>query len=117
MTLRSLTAILVASLLVAANVSAQSALDDRVAHELDSLVTTYKALHANPELSGHEEKTAAVLARELRALGYEVTEGIGKYAASTWRGYGVVALMRNGEGPTLLVRADMDALPVEEKTG
>jgi hippurate hydrolase len=117
MALRSLTAILVASLLLAANVSAQSTLDDRVAHELDSLVTTYKALHTNPELSGHEEKTSALLARELRALGYEVTEGIGKYAGSTWHGYGVVALMRNGDGPTLLVRADMDALPVEEKTG
>src|SRR5438128_1362904 len=117
MALRTFTIALLAILLLAANVSAQPALDDRVAHELDSLVTTYKALHASPELSGHEEKTAAMLSRELRALGYEVTEGIGKYAGPAWHGYGVVALMRNGDGPTLLVRADMDALPVEEKTG
>jgi len=117
MALIRLIAALFASLLLAASAAAQPSLDDRVAHELDSLVTTYKALHANPELSGHEEKTAAMLAKELRALGYEVTEGIGKYSGPAWRGYGIVALMRNGEGPTLLVRADMDALPVEEKTG
>src|ERR1051326_6023002 len=104
-------------LLLAVTGKAQQALDSSVDHQPSSLITTYKILHANPELSGHEEKTSATLAKELRALGYEVTEGIGKYADSAWRGYGVVALLRNGDGPTLLVRADMDALPVEEKTG
>src|SRR5262252_11088819 len=69
----------------------------------------YIDLHQNPELSGHEEKTAAKLADRLRRLGYEVTTGVG--------GTGVVALMKNGSGPTLMLRADMDALPVEEKTG
>lgn len=66
-------------------------------------------LHQNPELSFKETQTAARLARELRALGYEVTEGVG--------GTGVVALLRNGPGPTVLIRADMDALPVQEKSG
>src|SRR5215472_1635092 len=69
----------------------------------------YIDLHQNPELSGHEEKTAAKLADRLRRLGYQVTTGVG--------GTGVVALMKNGSGPTLMLRADMDALPVEERTG
>ncbi len=79
---------------------------DALYPELDAF---YIDLHRNPELSGHEEKTAAKLADRLRSLGYEVTTG--------FSGTGLVALMRNGKGPTLLLRADMDALPVEEKTG
>ncbi|MBS0393561.1 MAG: amidohydrolase [Proteobacteria bacterium] len=85
--------------------------------ELGSLVRYYEALHASPELSGMEEHTAADLARELRAAGFEVTDHLGKYADPSLHGYGVVALLKNGAGPTVLVRADMDALPVEEKTG
>jgi amidohydrolase len=65
--------------------------------------------HRNPELSGREFETSKRLAQELRSLGYEVTEGVGKT--------GVVAVMRNGPGPTVLLRADMDGLPVEEKSG
>ncbi len=95
----------------------QPALDAAVDRELPSLVAAYKALHAAPELSHHEEKTAAFVAKELRALGYDVTERVGKYERPELVGYGVVAVMRNGAGPTVLVRADMDALPVEEKTG
>ncbi len=67
----------------------------------------YTHLHSHPELSFHEQKTAERLAKELRETGFEVTEGIG--------GYGLVALMRNGEGPTVMIRTDMDALPVKEK--
>src|SRR5258708_29896577 len=74
-------------------------------------------LHAAPELSHHEEKTSAFFAKELRALGYTVTDHIGKYAQSDLNGYGVAAVMQNGAGPTLFVRTDLDALPVEEKTG
>ena len=74
-----------------------------------SLMELYKDLHSNPELSYKEEKTSKKLALLLRELGYEVTEGIG--------GYGVVAHLKNGIGKTILIRADMDALPVEEKTG
>lgn len=81
----------------------------RLNSELPSLVALYQHLHANPELSFQEEKTAARLADELRHAGFEVTTGVGKR--------GVVAVMRNGTGPTVLVRADMDALPVKEQTG
>jgi hippurate hydrolase len=80
------------------------------------LLTIYKQLHQAPELSHHEEKTSAFLAEELRKLGYEVTDHVGKYSDGS-RAYGVVAILKNGEGPRLLIRSDMDALPVEEKTG
>lgn len=69
----------------------------------------YLDLHRNPELSSHEEKTAAKIADQLRKLGYEVTTGFG--------GTGVVGVLKNGSGPTVMIRAELDALPVEEKTG
>ena len=69
----------------------------------------YVDLHQHPELSSHEVNTAAKLASQLRALGYDVTEHVG--------GTGVVALLRNGAGPTVMLRTELDALPVEEKTG
>jgi len=103
--------------LIASVAAAQNpALDSRIDQELPSLVSTYKTLHAAPELSHHEDKTAALLARELRGFGYEVTEHVGKYPRPEWQGHGIVAAMKNGAGPTVLVRADMDALPVEEQT-
>src|SRR5208337_4314938 len=71
--------------------------------------TLYEDLHQHPELSSHEVNTAAKLASQLRALGYDVTEHVG--------GTGVVALLRNGAGPTVMLRTELDALPVEEKTG
>jgi hippurate hydrolase len=74
-----------------------------------ALLELYKHLHAHPELSLCEEKTSARLADELRRAGYEVTTTVG--------GYGVVAVLKNGAGPTVLVRADIDALPVKEQTG
>ncbi len=102
--------ILTATLLLAASVLAGQnpalAPLDALYPELEKL---YVDLHQNPELSFHEEKTAAKLAERLRALGYDVTTGVGKT--------GVVAVMKNGKGPAVLMRADMDALPVEEKTG
>ena len=85
--------------------------------ELPSLVAIYKQLHAAPELSGQEEKTAALIAKELRAAGFEVTEKMGKYEKPIHRPFGVVGVMKNGAGPTVWVRADMDALPVKEETG
>jgi hippurate hydrolase len=85
--------------------------------QLPQLLTLYKELHAAPELSAMEAQTSARLANELRAAGFEVTERIGRYFVKQWQGYGVVGVLRNGPGPTLLIRADMDALPVEEKTG
>ena len=77
------------SLFAAANLSAQNAaLDAKVDQELPSLVSTYKALHAAPELSHHEDKTAAMLASELRGFGYDVTEHVGKYPNPQWQGQG-----------------------------
>jgi len=75
---------------------------------LDGWVATYKKLHANPELSLEEVETARHVAASLEADGYEVTTGVGKT--------GVVGVLRNGEGPTLMIRGDMDALPVREET-
>jgi hippurate hydrolase len=85
--------------------------------ELPSLLGIYKDIHSHPELSAQEERTAALVAKELRAAGCQVTEHLGKYEKSALKGYGVVGVMKNGEGPTVLVRTDMDALPVEEETG
>src|SRR5947208_14433487 len=102
---------------VAAHAYPQQSLDAMVDREIAQLVSTYKMLHAAPELSHHEEKTAAFMASQLRALGYTVTERVGKYAEPDWISYGVVAVMKNGAGPTVLVRTELDALPVEEKTG
>lgn len=74
-----------------------------------ALEALYKDLHAHPELAFQEVRTAAKMAEEMRKLGFEVTEKVG--------GTGVVALLRNGAGPTVLVRTELDALPMEEKTG
>jgi hippurate hydrolase len=79
---------------------------DAIYPDLDSL---YRDLHQHPELSQREEKTAAKMAERLRKLGFEVITGVG--------GTGVVGVLRNGQGPTVLLRTDMDALPVEDKTG
>ena len=85
--------------------------------ELPSLLGIYKDIHSHPELSAQEERTAALVAKELRAAGCEVTEHLGKYENSKLKAYGVVGVMKNGDGPTVLVRTDTDALPVEEETG
>src|SRR5256884_5856067 len=85
--------------------------------ELASLLAIYKDIHTHPELSGHEERTASLIAKELRAAGCQVTEHLGKYENSKLKGYGVVGVMKNGDGPIVLVRTDMDALPVHEETG
>jgi len=101
----------------AATASAQPSLDALLDGEIGSLVATYKRLHAAPELSHYEENTAAFFAGQLRAMGYTVTERVGKFDRPEWVGYGVVAVMKNGDGPSVLVRTDLDALPIEEKTG
>jgi hippurate hydrolase len=112
--LRTAALLAASACLSAAAASAQSPrLGELVERELPALVSTYKHLHANPELSHQEEKTAALVARELRALGYEVTENVGRYHRPEWKSYGVVGVLRNGAGPTVLVRADMDALPYD----
>ncbi|PEQ11065.1 peptidase M20 [Novosphingobium sp. PC22D] len=90
--------------------SAQTApLREKVAADMPGLMEIYRDLHANPELGFTEVRTAAILAKAAREAGFEVTENVGKT--------GVVAVLRNGPGPTLMIRTDMDALPLEEKTG
>jgi amidohydrolase len=105
------------SILLPALVLAQQTPQSLADAELPSLLTIYKDIHTHPELSGHEERTAALIAKELRTAGCQVTEHLGKYENSKLKGYGVVGVMKNGDGPTVLVRTDMDALPVEEETG
>jgi hippurate hydrolase len=95
---------------------APAGLDESAQKQLLALTETYKHLHENPELSKQEGKTAAFVAGELRKLGYTVTEHVGKYEDGT-QAEGVVAIMENGEGSRLLLRTELDALPVEEKTG
>lgn len=84
-------------------------IDKKLDTDMKSLVTLYQHLHANPELSLMETKTAAHLAEEMRNLGYTVTEKVG--------GNGVVAVLKNGPGPVVLIRTDLDALPIVEQTG
>ncbi|NIJ61037.1 amidohydrolase [Qipengyuania flava] len=96
------------AMLIAAPAQA-NALRDDLAADMPGLMELYRDLHANPELSFEEHETAAKLAARMRDLGFEVTEKVGRT--------GVVSVMRNGDGPTVLLRADMDGLPVVEQTG
>lgn len=89
--------------------AAKAAVDGVLNREYPALDALYKDIHSHPELGFQETATATKLAKEMRALGFEVTEHVG--------GTGVVAIYRNGAGPTVLVRTELDALPMEEKTG
>lgn len=82
---------------------------DKYRPELDFYESTYEDLHQNPELSEQEERTSNIAAEHLRKIGYTIRDCIG--------GYGVVGVLENGTGPTVLLRADMDGLPVLENTG
>src|SRR5229473_4182915 len=90
-------------------VSLKSAIERSVESDYPKLDALYKDIHAHPEIAFQEEKTAAKLAAEMRAIGFEVTEQVGKT--------GLVAIYKNGDGPTIMVRTELDALPMEEKTG
>jgi hippurate hydrolase len=103
-------AILFASALVVTTVSVASDLSDAIQKDYSNyLVRLWERFHQNPELSLMETKTAKRLATELSAAGTEVTENVG--------GTGIVAIIKNGEGTTLMVQADMDGLPVREQSG
>jgi hippurate hydrolase len=101
------------ALLPVAFMSGQAQSAQEIAAEVDAVYpqaeTLYLDLHRHPELSSHEQQTAAKLASGLRALGYEVSTGVGRT--------GVVGVLKNGNGPVVLLRTELDALPVEEKTG
>ncbi|MEO1511461.1 MAG: amidohydrolase [Planctomycetota bacterium] len=107
---RSLPALLIAAL-AACPLLAQThpRLAGDIRADMPELLRIYKHLHANPELSYQEAETARFVAADLRGLGFDVTENVG--------GYGVVGVLRNGTGPTLMIRTDLDALPVVEQTG
>ncbi len=83
--------------------------DRWIGASLADLVRFYKDLHTHPELSLEEKASSAKIAKRLRAAGFDVTEGVG--------GYGVVGLLKNGDGPMVMIRGDMDALPITEETG
>jgi amidohydrolase len=105
---------ILAAMLLASVMSTQApaqgrSLNQAIAGDMPALMTLYRDLHANPELSMQETRSAGLMAAEARRLGFTVTTGVG--------GTGVVAVMANGPGPVLMLRADMDALPVEEETG
>ncbi len=100
---------LLTSLLTAGPLAAAEDLKSAIDRDYPSLEALYRDLHAHPELSGHEVETAKKLANEARAAGLSVTEHVG--------GNGLVAVLQNGPGPTVLLRTELDALPVEEQTG
>lgn len=103
-------------LIFAAALAAQGATAS-IPAEVPGLLAIYKQLHEAPELSHFEKNTSTFLAAQLRAAGYEVTDHLGKYENPAWHGYGVIGVMKNGAGPTLMVRSELDALPVTEETG
>lgn len=94
-----------------------AALDADVAKDLPDLLASYKHLHENPELSTQEKETSAYIASALRQYGYEVTDHFGQYTDPAQQSYGIVAVLKNGPGPVVYVRTELDALPVVEKTG
>ena len=110
-------AAIILSLLCLSHVGTAQDLVDKVQNELAPLLETYRHLHSNPELSLHEKETSVYLADRLRELGFEVTEEVGQYPDPDDTSYGLVAVMKNGDGPTVMVRTDLDGLPVEETTG
>src|SRR6476646_1073147 len=101
--------VLAVAALMASTTATGATLSDSIQADMPQLMTLYRDLHVNPELSMQGVRTPALLAPQLRKLGFDVTEHVGKT--------GVVAVMKNGPGPVLLIRADMDALPVKEQTG
>ncbi len=108
-------AVLCGSLNVTASLAAPepgktyASIDEWIGQKLEVVVAEYEKIHASPELSGHEERTAQYVTSSLRDSGYRVISGLG--------GYGVAGVLENGRGPTVLIRGDMDALPVTEDTG
>jgi amidohydrolase len=101
--------LLAAVVMISTSPAIAATLSEAIRGDMPQLMDLYRDLHAHPELSMQEVRTPALLAPQMRKLGFEVTEHVGKT--------GVVAVMKNGAGPVLLIRADMDALPVKEQTG
>jgi len=115
---RSTASLLALALLLAMAIStpAQIDLDQKIESNIHDWVGTYKFLHEHPELSTQEKETSAVVASQLKKMGYDVTDHFGQYNSGL-AAYGIVAVLKNGTGPTVYIRTDMDALPITEKTG
>ena len=101
--------VLAAAAMTVSSPASAAALSDAIRADMPQLMDLYRDIHQHPELSMQEVRTPGLLVPEMRKLGFDVTEHVGKT--------GVVAVMKNGPGPVLLIRADMDALPVKEQTG
>ena len=101
--------VLAAAAMTVSSPASAAALSDAISADMPQLMDLYRDIHQHPELSMQEVRTPGLLVPEMRKLGFDVTEHVGKT--------GVVAVMKNGPGPVLLIRADMDALPVKEQTG
>jgi len=97
--------------------AAQVSLDQKIDANIQDWVGTYQHLHQYPELSTQEKETSSYVAAALKRMGYDVTDHFGKYDDPALVSYGIVAVMKNGPGPTVYVRTELDALPVKEKTG
>jgi hippurate hydrolase len=108
--------LVIAAMLLSVSVVRAADVPAAVASQSASLLEIYKDIHAHPELSHHEARTSAILAKGLREAGYNVTEHVGVYPDGS-RAFGVVGILNNGAGQTLLIRGDMDALPIIEETG
>ena len=115
--IRTLFISLAAALSFSAPLLAQSELDQDISKQEDSLLATYKQIHGHPELSTQEKETSALLAAELRKAGYQVTDHFGQYDDPSLTSYGIVGVLKNGPGPVVYVRTELDALPIVEKTG
>ena len=107
----------IACFAVARPLMAQEDLDQKIDGNIQDWVGTYQHLHQYPELSTQEKETSAYVAAALKRMGYDVTDHFGKYEDPNLTSYGVVAVLKNGPGPTVYVRTELDALPVKEKTG
>src|SRR3982751_3930073 len=101
---------IILALAISAPVFAQQTPQQIADAELPSLLTIYKDLHSHPELSGHEERSAGIVAKELKAAGYDVTDHVGKYEKANAPCFGVIGVMKNGDGPVIGIRTDLDAL-------
>jgi len=109
--------LLVVCIVASLPVFAQNDLDQKIDSNIQDWMGSYKHLHQNPELSTQEKDTSAFIASALKKLGYEVTDHFGRYENPELTSFGIVAVMKNGPGPTVYVRTELDALPVTEKTG
>ncbi len=109
--------LLILSCLLSSASPLASSLAQMLEGQMDELEKTYTYLHSHPELSYHEKETAGLIADRLRSLGFTVATNVGDYRVEGRMPYGLVGVLENGTGPTVMVRTDMDALPVEENTG